>query len=232
MPSKEKRMLKLCVFDLDGTLCDTMPDIADSLNQVLRLHKLPEIPIMRLTTFVSNGGGNIIRCAIGEERYTEELYKTMCAEFYEEYGRRLCDRTRPFPGMVRAVTALHEAGILCGVLTNKEDGYAKRLTGALFPTGIFSFVVGSKNGYPPKPDPTSLNILLSALGIEKSECVFIGDTEVDALTARNAGIRIAGVTWGYSPESLFAAKPDFSADSADELTSILLEVANDQVVCV
>lgn len=212
-------MIRLCVFDLDGTLCDTIHDVAKSINYGLAQYDLPPHPASDYIQYLS--AGSLVRCAIGEVRYTRELLEKVRDAYMAYYGEHMADTTQPFPGIAELVAALNRKGITCGVLTNKRDTNAKKLIGSVFKKGSFRFVVGNSKLYPAKPDPTSLNVLLSAYNVTNEECLFIGDSGIDMKTAKSADVKCVGVSWGYERESMQEAAPDFIAGSADELLRII-----------
>lgn len=213
-------MVRLCIFDLDGTLCDTYHDTMNSINHALGKFGIPPGPPSAYFEFLKKG--NLIASLIGENKYSDELYEAVRKEYKAYHIQHLTDTTRPFPGIPELISELNRKGVICGVLTNKKDPFAKKMISNLFPAGSFRFVVGNSKKYPAKPEPISLHVLLSAYDVEKEECLLIGDSDVDVKTARNAGVKCVGVTWGYERAEMEAEGPELLAVSAEELRGIIL----------
>ena len=208
-------MVKAVLFDLDGTLVDTLADLADATNAVLERHNLPTHGYDAYRQFIGNGARLLVERAAGEE--AKELHAVMLEEFVEEYNRRCLDKTRPYDGVLKTLDVLTNAGILLGVVTNKPHGLAVKLVDHLF-DGRFGCVFGGSTAYPKKPDPQSALLAAQALGVDIDECVFVGDSNVDVFTAHAAGIPCIGCAFGFrGEEELLTAGADSIAYSFTEL---------------
>ena len=209
---------KLVVFDLDGTLVDTLPDIASAGNLVLENHGYPVHPVGEYAAFVGSGLSRTLRSALehagglsGKYSVSETLFESMFAEMLDHYTRSPARRSAVYPGMDTLADDLKSRGTALGVFTNKNEPIAAALIDALFPPRFFDFLIGGGSGVPLKPDPAALLDILKCGGrirideIGESSILMIGDSEVDAETARRAGIAFAGVSWGYRDEAVLRA---------------------------
>ena len=193
-------MIKLAVFDLDGTLVDSLTDLALSVNKGLKKAGLPEHPIEKYNKFVGNGREMLIRRAIGEG-CTEELFDSVIGTFDREYRLHCNDNTAAYDGCAEMLERLASGGI-----------YTLEAW-------------GQKPQYKCKPDPEALHAMLALHGISPDECVYVGDSDVDVFTAQNSGVKMAGVSWGFrGREELLNAGAPFVADTADELAEYILSL--------
>ncbi len=211
--------LRAVIFDLDGTLVDSLGDIADAMNHALAHHGLPTHPEADYLAFVGEGVKELVRRAVPAGR--EALYEPVLATYREHYDVHLFDRTAPYPGVTGVLTALVEAGVKVAVLSNKSDGFVKRLAARLLPGVPFGAVYGERPGLPRKPDPTAALALAVELGVAPGTCGFVGDTAVDMDTARAAGMYGVGVTWGFRSHELQAHGARAVATTAEELLAAL-----------
>lgn len=188
-------MKKAILWDLDGTLLYTLSDIANASNATLRHFGYPERTLEEYCGFVGNGARNQLRCAIGRE--PENLDEILA--WYKDYYARHCNETsHPYQGVCEVARQLREAGWLLAIVTNKPQGATTPLYHAFFPD--FSMALGESPEVPRKPAPDMVELVLQKLGVEKENAVYIGDSEVDILTARNAGLSCISVLWGYRKE--------------------------------
>jgi len=193
--------IRAVVFDLDGTLLDTIDDIADSMNRTLSLFGLRTHAVAAYKRFVGNGVDVLVGRVLdgtGSTEKTTGAVKKMYLRTYAEWQRR---KTRPYPGIVETVLRLKKQGIAVNVLSNKPDPDTNAVVDHYFPAGTFMHVVGQKPGYPVKPDPTSLNEIIAALALSRDEILYVGDTATDMATAANAGLESVGVLWGFRDET-------------------------------
>ena len=186
---------KAVLFDLDGTLLDTLPGLAASVNAVLRAHGEPERSLEEVRAFVGNGVRKLVARAAkgGEDRpdYTELL-----AEYRAHYLAHASEGSVPYPGIPELLAALRARGVKLGVVTNKDEDAARALMERFFP-GAFDVVLGGNAGRAPKPDSATPRAALESLGVSPAEALYVGDTDVDAATARGAGMDLRLCSWGF-----------------------------------
>lgn len=189
------------LFDLDGTLLDTLADLAASGNEVLISHGHPPHPVDAYRSFIGDGMINLVRRIFPAESRPEEEAKTerVLAEYRASYGRHWQDTTEPFPGIPALLDALAAAGIPFGVVSNKAHDFTSCCVDAFLSKWPWQVVIGQREGIPPKPDPTGALEAAAALGVAPGNCYFIGDSDVDMMTARAAGMHAIGVAWGFRP---------------------------------
>lgn len=212
-------MIDAVIFDLDGTLADTLEDIARSVNHALLLHGEPVHPLPSYRDLIGAGAENLIRRALREER----RYRTaeVLATYRGHYSEHLLDHSRPFPGMEALLTELIARKKKLAVLSNKPDAPTKRLVDALFSKYPFASVFGERAGIPKKPDPTSALEVARLMNVTPSRCAFVGDSAIDMQTAVNAGMVGVGVTWGFRPEELRASGARHLIDAPEALLPLL-----------
>ena len=191
--------IQAVLFDLDGTLVDTLGDLADATNEALRRRGFPEYPEEQYRQMVGNGARRLIERALGE-RCTPELTGQLLADFVRIYDEGCLRRTAPYPGIPEAVTALKERGLRLAVVTNKPEEQADKIVSHFFGPHVLTCVVGGRPGRAAKPDPAAALEVLAALGVPPAAALFVGDSDVDMQTAHNAGMRSAGAVWGFRGE--------------------------------
>ncbi len=191
-------MIKTILFDLDGTLCNTLQDLAIATNTVLTRHGFSARPVENFKTYVGNGAKMQLKRAIGAE-IAEDLFAQMLQEYLEYYGTHYLVHTAPYDGVKEMVQALYKKGITMAVVTNKPEPMAKRIVAELFGDTI-PRVWGNNPTFPLKPDPTMTLHVMEQLGAKPEETLFVGDSGVDMQTAKNAGLTAVGVTWGFRDE--------------------------------
>ncbi len=211
-------MKKFAIFDLDGTLVDSIYDLADCVNTALRTHNLPENTLKEYYSFVGNGIENLIRTSMKEQGSNDELYKKVRADFDKEYALHSNDKTCPYDGVAQLLEELSQKGIETAVLTNKAEEFVYAILARAFPFHKFSFAWGQREGLERKPSPQGLLMLIEESGFAKEDCIYIGDSEVDVETAKNAGVDLICVLWGFRSEAqLIAAGAERMASNTEEL---------------
>ena len=186
---------QLAIFDLDGTLLDTLEDLADSANYVMREFGYPERTIAEVRSFVGNGIRKLLERSAPKETPDEEIDR-MFEQFKEYYGAHCADKTKSYDGITDLLHALQKLGVKLAVVSNKADYAVKALCEQYF-AGIFDEAVGERIGIARKPAPETVNEVLKNLQIEKAQAVYIGDSEVDVQTARNVEMDCIAVDWGF-----------------------------------
>lgn len=215
--------MKLAIFDLDGTLLDTIADLAAATNFALAHYGLPTHKEEEYKFFVGNGINKMFERALPEDKRNEEYITKLRSQFVPYYDVHNSDLSRPYPGMVELLKELQRNNIAIGVASNKYQEAAVKLVLQFFPGVDFALILGQREGVPSKPDPTIAYEIIEHTGIAKEDTVYIGDSCVDMQTGKNAGITTVGVSWGFRPKAeLESYNPDFIADDADELRKYLL----------
>ena len=191
---------QLAVFDLDGTLLDTLEDLTDSTNYIMRYFGYPERTLAEVRSFVGNGIRKLLERSAPNGTSAEEIDR-MFEQFKEHYGAHCADKTRPYDGIMELLDNLKKQGVKLAVVSNKADYAVKALCEQYFP-GVFDEAVGERTGIARKPAPDTVNEVLKNLQMEKSQAVYIGDSEVDVQTARNAEMDCIAVEWGFREASV------------------------------
>lgn len=194
---------RLVIFDLDGTILNTLEDLADSVNYALTKNKCPNRTIEEVRKFVGNGIHKLIERAVLPET-DEGLIEKVYTDFGAYYKEHCADKTRPYDGIVELIECLREKGMLTAVVSNKADFAVRKLCEQYFP-GLFDFVVGEREGIRRKPAPDSVLEVLSTLQIAKREVLYVGDSDVDIQTAKNAGLDQISVAWGFRDAAFLRA---------------------------
>ena len=191
-----------CIFDLDGTLLDTLQDLANSVNIALEDVGQPVRTVEEVRAFVGNGVRKLMQRAVPEGT-DEDLGERIYERFLEVYDREKNHYTKPYDGILELIALLKARGIACAVLSNKNDDAVAALCEAHFPN-CFEFTQGMRPGVAPKPAPDALFALCTRMGINPEDAVYIGDSEVDVKTAQAAGMRLVAVTWGFRSREMLA----------------------------
>ncbi|HRZ90625.1 MAG TPA: HAD family hydrolase [Spirochaetia bacterium] len=185
------------IFDLDGTLVDTLPDIAAAMNAALETRGFPTLPRDAYRSRVGWGSRELSRLCLPEARGTDEEIRFLDREFRRRYEAAPAVRSVPFPEIPAALAELQDRGIHLSILTNKPEEAVQPLLAALFPDIRFFRTLGAADGRPRKPDPAAALGIARDLGVPPEGVYFVGDSAVDMRTARNAGMVPIGVAWGY-----------------------------------
>ena len=194
-------MKKLVIFDLDGTLLDTIADLAESANHALKQLGYPTRDVETIRTFVGNGVNKLLFRALPDEEKTEENMMRMRTHFVPYYDAHNADLSAPYPGIVALLEELQAKGLRMAVASNKYQEATVKLVKHYFPMIDFVEVLGQREGINVKPDPTIVSDILKKAGVSKEETLYVGDSGVDMQTAINAGVDAIGVTWGFRPRT-------------------------------
>lgn len=209
------------IFDLDGTLVDSLPGIANALNLALGDLGRPTHPESAVRHFIGNGARELVRKSLGGTASDEEIEKLQAA-FGIRYAGSWSAGTQVFPGVAAMLLRQAAAGHQLAVLSNKPHDFTVEIVAKLFPDVPFARVLGQREGVPRKPDPTAALEIAASLGLVPAACVMIGDSTMDIETGARAGMHTLAVTWGYHDAgALFGARPDVVVDSVDELEQML-----------
>lgn len=192
------------LFDLDGTLLDTLGDLADSVNFALRLYNYPAISEDDTRRFVGNGQSKLMERAIPGGADNPHFSECL-EEFINQYKCNMMNRTKAYPGILKLLAALEKRNYRMAVVSNKNDIAVKALTEHYFGAYIQT-AVGASAEIPRKPDPTSVFMALEELGADKSAAVYVGDSDIDILTAKNAGMLCVSVSWGFRDVDFLLAR--------------------------
>lgn len=216
-------MKKLAIFDLDGTLLNTIEDLGTAVNHALASNGFPQHSIPMYNQMVGNGVKKLIERALPPENRNDATIATMLESFRTYYDTHLYDFTAPYPGIEQALASLRSHDIAVAVASNKYESAVRRLIAHFFRDIEFVAVCGQIEGVPTKPDPSIVFRILSDHPTPKNEVVYIGDSGVDMETARRAGVECIGVTWGFRPaRELVAAYADHIAADADQMLDLIL----------
>lgn len=216
-------MIDLVIFDLDGTLLDTIEDLGDSVNEVLRARGWPEHAYDVYCRHIGDGMELLVRRSMPPGATADEaLVVEVLAEYRAAYGRNWNNKSRPYPGVVELLAALVEQGIKLAVLSNKPHEFTGRCVAELLPGAPFEKVYGDRQGVPRKPDPGAALSIATDLGVVPARTMFVGDTDVDIRTGAGAGMRAVGVLWGFRDEAeLRAAGAAHIVAEPGEITGLL-----------
>jgi phosphoglycolate phosphatase len=190
-------MNKLAIFDLDGTLINSIGDIADSANAVLTKNGFPILSEHRYREVVGWGLENMIRAIVPQEKHSIENINRYCLEYREYYRDNWHNRTAPYEGIPELLLQLSKKGVKLAVLSNKRDDFTNICVKHFFPDTNFVDIRGERPGTPPKPNPEAALDIAQRAGIEPARCVFIGDSEIDIETALKSSMLGVGVLWGF-----------------------------------
>lgn len=216
-------MIKMVVFDLDGTLVNSIADLAISANKGLEKAGLPVHPIEAYKQFVGNGREMLIKNAMGRFSNDETLRKIVNDTFNSEYAIHCNDNTEEYSGCTELLTSLSKNNIKLGVLSNKPDEFVGKILKKIYPTINFTEAWGQKPIYKRKPDGEALLAMLEKYNIKTEECIYVGDSDVDVFTAKNAGVAMVGVEWGFrGKEELLSAGADYVCSNTEELLQFIL----------
>jgi phosphoglycolate phosphatase len=208
-------MIRGLIFDLDGTLVDSLPGIATALNHALDDIKLPNHPQNVVETFIGDGLLKLITRALGPNHFKQQ--NELLSAFQKHYSEDWKNGTFPYPGVTSLLEELHQNSMPMAVLSNKPHEYTVEIVKTLFPQNLFSQVRGHQEGYPKKPDPATAHQIISDWNLKAEEVAYIGDSTVDLATARNGDMTPLIFSWGYGTPTDFPL-----LDSVDDLRNAIL----------
>lgn len=215
-------MKKLVIFDLDGTLLNTIADLAESANYALEKNGFPTHEVSEYKFFVGNGINKLLERALPEGEKSEENIARVRKEFLKHYDLHNIDRSEPYPGIPELLDTLQENGIQIAVASNKYQAATRKLIAHFFPTILFTEVLGQREGINPKPDPGIVHDIIAIAGVSKKDVLYVGDSGVDMQTAINGEVTSCGVIWGFRPQTeLEKFKPCHIAEKAEDILSFL-----------
>ena len=209
------------IFDLDGTLLDTLEDLADSVNYILRENGCPERSLGEVRAMVGNGVRMLIARALGEDADDAQTDAAL-SDFRAAYSGHMDVFTREYEGVTPMLRRLKAAGMRLCVCSNKYNAAVQQLIAAHFP-GLFDAVIGEGEGIPRKPDPAGVRLVMQQADADPARTCYIGDSDVDIHTARNAGLHCIAVSWGFADrDALVGMQPDMLCDTMEALENAIL----------
>ncbi|MDD3193502.1 MAG: HAD family hydrolase [Oscillospiraceae bacterium] len=216
-------MKSLVLFDLDGTLIDSIQDLTDSTNYALAECSLPLHSVEEYKYFVGNSVDPLIRRALPEgERDNQALFEQVKKIYLNRYAAHSKDKTRPYPGIEKLLAQCNESGVLIAVVSNKPHDITADVVRYYFPKICFAATIGQKEGIPQKPDPAGVREVLRLTSTSPSDALYVGDTWVDMQTAQNSGLQSCGVLWGFrTRQELEEHHADFIVADAEGLAKII-----------
>lgn len=215
-------MKKLVIFDLDGTLLNTIADLAASTNHALAANGYPTHPTEEYRFFVGNGINKLFERALPEGEKTEANVLKIRQRFIPYYDVHCVDLTKPYPGIPELLKTLQQRSVQIAVASNKYQRATGKLIPYFFPDIHFTAILGQREGVPRKPDPQIVHEIMRMANVSTDEVLYVGDSNVDMQTANNARVDSVGVTWGFRPRAeLEQGSPFAIIDKAEELLSFL-----------
>lgn len=221
-------MKRLVIFDLDGTLLNTIDDLGHAANYALERCGYPTHNISSYPFMVGNGITRLLERVLPEDDRTKDNVERLRKEFMEYYGEHMTDSTRPYPGIVELLDSLRAQGIAVAVASNKYQAAVNRLIHHFFPMVDWAAIEGQKEDVPTKPDPSIVFEILGNVPTPKGDVLYVGDSAVDMETARRACVESVGVTWGFRPvKELTDAHAEHIVNTASEI--LALAMSADQI---
>ena len=215
-------MKKLVIFDLDGTLLNTIADLAAATNHALQQLGYPTHPVDTIRTYVGNGINKLLERSLPENERNEENVQRMRSHFVPYYDKHNADLSYPYPGIVALLEELRDRGVMIAVASNKYQTATSKLVKHYFPTVNFIEVLGQREGIAVKPDPIIVFDILKKANVLPEEVLYVGDSGVDMQTAINSGVDAVGAAWGFRPKAeLESFYPKGIIETADELITFI-----------
>lgn len=216
-------MYQAVIFDLDGTLLNTIGDLAAAANHALRAMGLPQHSVDEYRYMVGNGIPKLIERMLPDSARGEASRAVAHELFQRRYAEHMADATAPYPGIPQLLDGLAARGIVTAVVSNKDDAFVKGIVARYFPSHAFCAVIGRRDGIPAKPDPASVSAALTQMGADPARSLYVGDSDVDVETAHNAHLACCGAAWGFRGRGeLERAGAEFIAEDAEELLRVIL----------
>ena len=213
---------KFVMFDLDGTLLNTLEDLADSVNFALNINSYPVHDYEDYNNMVGKGAYNLITQALPEDARNEEIIKKVLNDFSNSYAKNSAVKTRVYDGIIEALKRVEETGVAMAVLSNKPDRYMEDIKQRYFDDINFKAFRGKREGIPVKPDPSGAELIASEIGVTLENSIYIGDSSVDIETAKNTGMFACGVLWGFrTKKELLEYGADLIVDNPSELADFI-----------
>lgn len=214
--------VKAVLFDLDGTLVNSLCDLADSVNFALTEYGFPTHETEKFKYFIGDGMAKLIERVLPEDKRDDETLNEVLDTFMDRYRSHFADKTVAYGGIAELVKALNKQGFKLAIISNKAQEMAVEVVDKVLSGLEFEIVCGKREGYPTKPDPTLTLEIIEELGLKPSECVFIGDSGMDMAVAKNAKVKSVGVLWGFREEKeLRENGADYIVSSPDEILGII-----------
>lgn len=211
------------IFDLDGTLLNTLEDLADSVNYALSEFGFPSHPYEKYNHFVGKGAHNLITRVLPDDKTDEETVTMVLDKFSEHYSMNKSNKTAVYPGITRALQQVAATGVPIAVLSNKPDRYMEDIRKQYFADIAFTAFRGKRDGVPVKPDPEGIRLIAQESGADLDNAVYIGDSSVDIETAKNSGITSCGVLWGFrTKDELLQYGADSIVANPQEMVDFIL----------
>lgn len=217
--------MDLLIFDLDGTLIDSKLDLAHAVNAARQSFGMPPLDLDTIGNYVGNGAPVLMRRAMGPDA-SDELVQKSLDYFLAWYDEHKLDHTRAYPGIPEALDKLHRAGVRMAVLTNKPVRVSGRIIDGLGLSKYFARIYGGNSFEHKKPHPAGVDVLLAETGVPRERAMIVGDSAVDVRTARNARVRVCGVTYGFQPETFQQDPPDILVERPEDLPGAVIANAD------
>ncbi len=219
-------MIKAVIFDLDGTLANTLSDLQKAMNKMLEHFSYPQRNTRQILSAICYGQREFVIRSMPQDLRNDSALIDICQAYYAScYNECYNDSTQPYEGIISCLEALKEAGLKVAVVTNKAQDHAENVCEKCFGKGYFDALIGGGSGYPAKPSPESAFKAAEIMEVRSFECVFVGDSDVDIQTGKNASMLTVGVSWGYREQSVLeAAGADIIASNALQLKESILKL--------
>lgn len=216
-------MIKAAIFDLDGTLLNTLEDVVNACNYALKKCNFKTHSIEEYKVFVGDGRSKLIERIVPDEyKGNDEVKNKVLRLFDEYYSGHMLDMTKPYEGICEMLKSLKEKGVKLAVVSNKPDEFVGGIVKKYF-GDTFEIIHGQRTNYPVKPDPTTVYEVIEYFGIKLNESIYVGDSNVDIYTAKNAKVKSIGVAWGFrGEEELREAGADYIVYDSNEITELIL----------